>query len=356
MAFCITNDEEKEALRRSKLIDRQLQQEKKNLRQEIKILLLGAGESGKSTFIKQMRIIHGEDFSESDRLEFRPIIYHNILKGCKILVEARRRLQIPLENSKNERNGQVISSYHREGDLSDEDFHVYVEALTSLHKDAGVQATFKRSNEFQLGDSVPYFMKHLERVGALGYIPSKEDVLNARKATRGIQEYVIDIKGVPFRFVDVGGQRSQRQKWFQCFDEVTSILFLVSSSAFDQTILEDRVTNRLVESVNIFDTIVNNRCFRSVSVILFFNKTDLLIDKIKTKNIGDYFTDFQGDGHRLEDVQGYMVSMFNHVRHDTTLELYRHFTTAIDTRNIKVVFNVVKDTILTRHIQDIMQL
>lgn len=150
MAFCITSDEEKEALRRSKLIDRQLQQEKKNLRQEIKILLLGAGESGKSTFIKQMRIIHGEDYSESDRLEFRPIIYHNILKGCKILVEARRRLQIPLENLKNERNGQVISSYHREGDLSDEDFHVYVEALTSLHKDAGIQATFKRSNEFQL--------------------------------------------------------------------------------------------------------------------------------------------------------------------------------------------------------------
>ena len=118
-------------------------------------------------------------------------------------------------------------------------------------------------------------------------------MLHARKATRGIQEYIIDIKSVPFRFVDVGGQRSQRQKWFQCFDEVTSILFLVSSSAFDQTILEDRVTNRLVESVNIFDTIVNNRCFRSVSIILFFNKTDLLIEKIKAKSIADYFTDFE---------------------------------------------------------------
>ena len=104
---------------------------------------------------------------------------------------------------------------------------------------------------------------------------------------------MIDIKGVPFRFVDVGGQRSQRQKWFQCFDEVTSILFLVASSAFDQTLLEDRITNRLVESVNIFDTIVNNRCFRSVSIILFFNKTDLLTDKIKVKSIRDHFPDFE---------------------------------------------------------------
>ena len=58
---CWLPEEEKEALRRSRMIDRQLAQEKKNLRQQIKILLLGAGESGKSTFIKQMRIIHGEE-------------------------------------------------------------------------------------------------------------------------------------------------------------------------------------------------------------------------------------------------------------------------------------------------------
>ena len=171
-----------------------------------------------------------------------------------------------------------------------------------------------------------------------------------------MHESIIHIKGIPFRFVDVGGQRSQRQKWFQCFDEVTSILFLVASSAFDQTLLEDRVTNRLVESVNIFDTIVNNRCFRNVSVILFFNKTDLLTEKIKHKNIHDYFPDFDGDPHTLGDVQTFLVSMFNTVRQDKAQELYRHFTTATDTKNIKVVFNIVKDTILTRHISDIMQI
>lgn len=52
------------------------------------------------------------------------------------------------------------------------------------------------------------------------------------------------------------------------------------------------MTNRLEESVNIFDTIVNNRCFRSVSIILFFNKTDLLVEKIKMKSIKDYFRAF----------------------------------------------------------------
>ena len=81
--------------------------------------------------------------------------------------------------------------------------------------------------------------------------------------------------------VDVGGQRSERKRWFECFDSVTSILFLVSSSEFDQVLMEDRQTNRLTESLNIFETIVNNRVFSNVSIILFLNKTDLLEKKYK---------------------------------------------------------------------------
>ena len=59
-------------------------------------------------------------------------------------------------------------------------------------------------------------------------------VLLARKPTKGIHEYDFDIKNVPFKMVDVGGQRSERRRWFECFDSVTSILFLVSSSEYDQ--------------------------------------------------------------------------------------------------------------------------
>eukprot|EP00731_Ephydatia_muelleri_P029308 Em0020g952a len=211
MACCASDDETKEAARRSRLIDRQLAQEKRNLRQEIKILLLGAGESGKTTFLKQMRIIHGEDYSEQDRLEFRSSIYHNILKGMKILVEARRRLQIPLSNPQCDEYSQVITNYHRTGEITPEDFQEYTGALGTLWKDAGIRETEKRKNEFQLGDNMAYLLNNLDRIGQVGYIPNKEDVLYARKATRGVYEYLINIKGVPFRFVDVGGQRSQRQ-------------------------------------------------------------------------------------------------------------------------------------------------
>lgn len=66
------------------------------------------------------------------------------------------------------------------------------------------------------------------------YVPTQQDVLLARKPTKGIHEYDFEIKNVPFKMVDVGGQRSERRRWFECFDSVTSILFLVSSSEYDQ--------------------------------------------------------------------------------------------------------------------------
>ena len=173
MAICCMSEVEKEALRRSKQIDRQLAQEKKSLKQEIKILLLGAGESGKSTFLKQMRIIHGNDYSEQDRLDFRPTIYHNILKGVKILVEARKRLQIPLENPNNEEFGKQIASYHRDHELMPEEFHPYVPALASLWKDSGIQVTVKRSNEFQFVSNMtlPPIYEAKEGEGAMNTCP-----------------------------------------------------------------------------------------------------------------------------------------------------------------------------------------
>lgn len=70
-----------------------------------------------------------------------------------------------------------------------------------------------------------------------------------------------------------------------------------------QVLMEDRRTNRLVESMNIFETIVNNKLFLNVSIILFLNKTDLLVEKIRTVDIRKNFPEFRGDPHRLEDVQ-----------------------------------------------------
>ncbi|XP_059835461.1 guanine nucleotide-binding protein subunit alpha-12a isoform X2 [Hypanus sabinus] len=281
---CQSSQSDRAQRRRSREIDALLARERRYVRRLVKILLLGAGESGKSTFLKQMRIIHGKDFDSKALEEFRDTIFENVIKG----------------------------------------------------------------------ESVKYFLDNLDQIGQLRYLPSRHDVLLARKATKGIVEHDFIIKGIPFKMIDVGGQRSQRQKWFQCFDGITSILFMVSSSEYDQVLMEDRRTNRLVESMNIFETIVNNKLFTSVSVILFLNKMDLLVEKVKTVNIKKYFPDFQWNPHRLEDVQKYLVQCFNNKRRDRSKPLFHHFTTAIDTENIRFVFHAVKDTILQENLKDVM--
>lgn len=196
----------------------------------------------------------------------------------------------------------------------------------------------------------------MERISQPNYTPTNQDILHCRKATKGITEFTIPINKVPFLFVDVGGQRSQRQKWFQCFDSVTSILFLVSSSEFDQVLLEDRKTNRLEESKDIFDTIINNRVFGNVSIILFLNKYDLLVKKVTNPetDIRWYFPQFAGNPHSIQDVQTFILSMFTGVKREPRKALYHHYTTAVDTENIKVVFNSVKDTILNRNLEILM--
>ncbi|XP_032398146.1 guanine nucleotide-binding protein subunit alpha-12a isoform X1 [Etheostoma spectabile] len=379
--------QEREARRRSREIDAMLARERRAVRRLVKILLLGAGESGKSTFLKQMRIINGQQFDKKALLDFRDTIYENILKGMRVLVDARDKLGISWQSCENEKQGMLVMSWEgRVGGSGVEpsEFQLYVMALSALWADAGIQEAYARRSEFQLSESVKYFLDSLDRIGQLvshsdslnlvdfaflhlfqllttcfislfqNYIPSKQDILFARKATKGIVEHDFVIKKIPFKMVDVGGQRSQRQKWFQCFDGITSILFMVSSSEYDQVLMEDRRTNRLVESMNIFETIVNNKLFLNVSIILFLNKTDLLVEKIRTVDIRKNFPEFRGDHRRLEDVQAFLVQSFSRKRRNRGKPLFHHFTTAVDTENIRFVFHAVKDTILQENLKDIM--
>ena len=57
--------------------------------------------------------------------------------------------------------------------------------------------------------------------------------------------------------------------------------------------MEDKRTNRLQESRNVFDTIINNKIFEKIAVILFLNKVDLLERKICKGNIHHYFPEFE---------------------------------------------------------------
>ena len=141
--------EEAELKRQSDQIDRTLHAEREKYKLTIKVLLLGAGESGKSTFLKQMRIIHGEDFKESDCLEFRPTIYTNIMKAGKVLIQARELLNIQWGDEANSRHADLIAAAPP-GVEQYTEIAPYFAALEELWLDSGIQETYSKRSLYHI--------------------------------------------------------------------------------------------------------------------------------------------------------------------------------------------------------------
>ena len=88
--------------------------------------------------------------------------------------------------------------------------------------------------------SLLYFFCDLDRLFEPTYVPSEQDIIHCRARTIGITETTFQLKDHEMLMVDVGGQKSERRKWIHCFQDVTSILFLVSLSGYDQCLVEDK--------------------------------------------------------------------------------------------------------------------
>lgn len=137
--------------RNSKIIDKELFREKKTRGRQIKILLLGAGESGKSTFLKQMRIIHGEEYSQKDLMEFKTLIYGNVVKNMRVLITARDSFGIKWANPDYEDYAQELLSINTKSTVFDyATFMDYSGKIVDLWTDRAIQETYDKRNLYQL--------------------------------------------------------------------------------------------------------------------------------------------------------------------------------------------------------------
>ncbi|XP_023839262.1 guanine nucleotide-binding protein G(q) subunit alpha [Salvelinus sp. IW2-2015] len=346
---CCLSEEGKEARRINDEIERQLRRDKKDSNREFKLLLLGTGESGKSTFIKQMRIIHGTGYSEEDKRGFTKLVYQNIFTAMQTMVHAMETLQIPYKCEGNQGHANIVI----EVDVEKITFtNPYIDAIKSLWNDPGIQECYDRKREYQLSDSAKYYLNSLDRIAESSYVPTQQDVLRVRVPTTGIIEYPFDLQSVVFRMVDVGGQRSERRKWIHCFENVTSIMFLVALSEYDQVLVESDNENRMEESKALFRTIITYPWFKDSSIILFLNKIDLLQEKILFSHLVDYFPEYDGPQQDPQAGREFILKMFLDLNPDSDKIIYSHFTCATDTENIRFVFAAVKDFILQLNLKE----
>ncbi|XP_075707211.1 guanine nucleotide-binding protein subunit alpha-15-like [Rhinoderma darwinii] len=359
---CLSEDD-KTALAVSKEIDRMLQIHKRTDRSELKLLLLGTGESGKSTFIKQMRIIHGSGFSEQDRKIYAKLIHQNIMTCAQSLLGAMETLRVPYVCEENKVNGKMIRALDVYSIQQLEKHHAL--AIKKLWSDPGIRKCYEKRREFHLLDSAFYYLTNLERITQDGYQPTNEDIVRIRMPTTGINEYSFTVERCNLRLVDVGGQKSERKKWIHCFENVNCLIYLASLSEYDQQLEENREENRMRESLALFKGIMELPWFRNSPIILFLNKTDLLAEKICFSDLATYFPKFKGPRQDAKAAKDFIGSAYKEIFEKTNVRdileqekqkadriLYPHETCATDTENVRKVFNDIKDHVLRKFLID----
>jgi len=359
--MCVDDPEARLARQLDRQINEELKKAKQQMRKTHKLLLLGTGESGKTTFVKQMKILYGGGFTEEEKAVYRVDIINNLVEGMTTLA-------IPFKG------GEAIQSLgcdllgykHRDG--SHELGPGIYPTMKRLWGDEGVQECFARRHQLQIPDCVGFFLDNIDRIVAEDYKPTNEDILFARKETTGVVEHSFTFDAntseeMTLVFVDVAGQRSKRKKWIDQFDNVTAVIFLVAVSEYNQVLYEDNSTNRLIESQNVFKEMLNNEYFTETTFILFLNKKDLFEGKIKEghhlKTNFPSFTGPEGDVKAAMDfVKDSFLTVNKEQRQRGQIEKDKKRVTpfdtvAVDPKNIEFVFRSVKNVIFDEKLKNV---
>mmetsp|Transcript_26204 Transcript_26204/g.37237 ORF Transcript_26204/g.37237 Transcript_26204/m.37237 type:complete len:332 (+) Transcript_26204:135-1130(+) len=313
----------------------------------IKILLLGAGECGKSTILKQMKILHSGGFTPDEMEEKVPVIRKNTVESMYSLITACQNFGISFEDPKADSfAAEVVRVYT--------DPHTQWETLTGigtqlqyLWKNESIQIVLReRCSEFFLLDSAPYFLRSIDRCFSEDYEPTDQDIVRSRVATIGIHEFDFVVDKKSFKLVDVGGQRGERKKWIHCFQDVKAIMFIASLSEYDQVLTEDHTRNRMQESLKLFQGIINLSWFKDTPIILFLNKHDIFLQKILKVDMQIYFPEFIGGDDPQEAGALFVREKYFEKNDNPTKDIYAHLTNATDTGHFAAVWNFTRHIVL----------
>lgn len=142
-------------------------QDEKRLAREVKLLLLGAGASGKSTVLKQMRLVHSKPFTPDEVEDFRwaavalghdadvrrKIVFSNLVTGMRLIIDTMDELHMSVSDE----NRQYVGLVDMEPPINTgEPFPMeYKPALQALWDDEGVQKCWSRAYEYALQENMP---------------------------------------------------------------------------------------------------------------------------------------------------------------------------------------------------------
>eukprot|EP00761_Pharyngomonas_kirbyi_P000975 gb/GECH01000976.1/.p1 GENE.gb/GECH01000976.1/~~gb/GECH01000976.1/.p1 ORF type:complete len:471 (+),score=105.61 gb/GECH01000976.1/:1-1413(+) len=266
-----------------------------------RVVFLGSGEVGKTTIYKQLRIICAESSgfqirAPEERTElFKNPVWSSMILNMKILVSQAEALSFPLEGKDHEAQATFLKDLDvREvvTKVSEISGAKVWNVLSDLWQDSGIQKAFQNRDKFHINDNAAYFFDNISRIGRVSYVPSVEDMVRDYLKTGKPQKDWIVFNSQVYKIIDTGGTRPERKKWVNVIKSTNSYVFVCALSDFNEVMLEDNETNRMMESLDLFEEICNSYFVDNCQIFLVFNKSDLFREKLEHFKIIDYFNDF----------------------------------------------------------------
>lgn len=336
----------------------------------VKMVVLGCENTGKSTIIRQLRLIHGQKFTEKELKAFKKTIQDNTWSSYKTIVnlidfeggeENNRDSDLEsvstlnslesdfrLKTAKNEKHEiivpeNIISLVNLVKIVQEvSDLMLTSELVSSLQNLKGI---FDKLNlKITLSDREKYLISNTPRILNTNYTPSDTDILNCKSVTTGPTEYIIENCCQKWLLIDTCGRKEERKNWIHCFEKVHVVLYVIALNQYIEV-------EKFQESVRLFAQISSAIWFRETPVILLLNKIDKFRELV---NITPITVSFQDCEIKDEDLNfdsscSFLKKLFDSLRPDSE-DIFTHFTCAIRKFSVDILSAKVSETIISENL------
>jgi len=367
----------------SQKIDQQLLADQKRDALKYKILVLGTGESGKSTFVNQMLHLENQQFSPKDIESYIYALRSNVLESLHHYIVKSKELHLVFTPREYEARELIEIAYRDLQDkvpppsIVEEIMHLWKSNFIQfLHRIKDLPASALSAEEVELKklqdekvensgtiekmkerywnlDAVDYYMANAKRIFDPNFAPVIEDIIMARKRTTSILTSKLTYKNITWNIVDVGGQVSERRKWIHQFSEVQAIIYVINLADYTNEMFEVEGKNRMHDSLECFDEICHNAIFLETPIYLFFNKRDLFENKIKKGNLlQDCFPEYTGK-HDYAEYKNYIVAKYTERMSGKHVKIQKCILSATLKTDVENSFKAVQESIIELNQNDI---
>eukprot|EP01080_Neovahlkampfia_damariscottae_P002773 gene2773-4181_t len=305
----------------------QFSSEEEEVLSDKKFLLIGTGDGGKSTIFKSFAMSNSPAFLAQKKKSFIDDIHRNILQTMAELCQYCFKKNVKFNDPQNKDFAQKIIETVQQDEIALIQ-KVYTKKLHSviegLWKEPEIQKALPKCIlECHVLENALHFFSNISRFEPGNVQLQEIDILSCTKKTIGINSFKVELehfkKKITCTIVDTGGQRNERKKWKQCYLDVNAVIFVASLSEFDQVIYEDDKSNRMMESINLFESIMNEKALDGIPIFLIFNKFDLFEEKMKTGDLSLVFNDY-------DELPSMHLIMLNHPRVNIHMQLITYAT------------------------------